>query len=167
MPASWELAVRYLAASVVSEQQPERPRVTDEFMQAVIDDTIAPACLGWRSLRSPQARRSGDLICECAWETGDPGLQYDTTINKRHTIAQSGRIVSLKTHVRSFLHHNDTACNPHRLNLLKFRTTDGFDYNLCFGIARLSSSRRRSSAISPATRRLRSQRTASAFGRWA
>ena len=80
-------------------------------------------------VEEPQAREIWDLICECAWETGDPGLQYDTTINKWHTVPKAGRIVSSNP-CSEFLHHNDTACNLASLNLLKFRTTDGFDYKL-------------------------------------
>ena len=68
--------------------------MTDEFMQAVIDDTTYQLVWDGQVVEEPCAREIWDLICECAWETGDPGLQYDTTINKWHTGAQSGRIVS-------------------------------------------------------------------------
>ncbi len=69
-------------------------RVTDEFMQAVIDDTTYQLVWDGRVVEEPRAREIWDLICECAWETGDPGLQYDTTINKWHTVPKAGRIVS-------------------------------------------------------------------------
>ena len=49
-------------------------RVTDEFMQAVIDDTTYQLVWDGRSCRGAPRPRIWDLICECAWETGDPGL---------------------------------------------------------------------------------------------
>jgi ribonucleoside-diphosphate reductase alpha chain len=104
-------------------------RVTDEFMQAVINDTTYQLVWDGAVVEEPRAREIWDLICECAWETGDPGLQYDTTINKWHTVPKAGCIVSSNP-CSEFLHHNDTACNLASLNLLKFRTTDGFDYKL-------------------------------------
>ena len=104
-------------------------RVTDEFMQAVVNDTTYQLVWDGAVVEEPRAREIWDLICECAWETGDPGIQYDTTINKWHTVPKAGRIVSSNP-CSEFLHHNDTACNLASLNLLKFRTADGFDYKL-------------------------------------
>ena len=112
-------------------------RVTDEFMQAVIDDTTYQLVWDGVVVEEPQAREIWDLICECAWETGDPGLQYDTTINKWHTVPKAGRIVSSNP-CSEFLHHNDTACNLASLNLLKFRKPDGsFDTELFLHCVRL------------------------------
>lgn len=105
-------------------------RVNDAFMRAVIDDTTYQLVWDGVVVEEPRAREIWDLICECAWETGDPGLQYDTTINKWHTVPKAGRIVSSNP-CSEFLHHNDTACNLASLNLLKFRAADGgFDYKL-------------------------------------
>lgn len=112
-------------------------RVTDEFMQAVVDDTTYPLVWDGHVVEEPRAREIWDLICECAWETGDPGLQYDTTINKWHTVPKAGRIVSSNP-CSEFLHHNDTACNLASLNLLKFRRPDGsFDVDLFLHCVRL------------------------------
>jgi len=112
-------------------------RVTDEFMQAVINDTTYQLVWDGNVVEEPRAREIWDLICECAWETGDPGLQYDTTINKWHTVPKAGRIVSSNP-CSEFLHHNDTACNLASLNLLKFRKPDGsFDVDLFLHCVRL------------------------------
>lgn len=112
-------------------------RVTDDFMQAVIDDTTYQLVWDGNVVEEPRAREIWDLICECAWETGDPGLQYDTTINKWHTVPKAGKIVSSNP-CSEFLHHNDTACNLASLNLLKFRRPDGgFDVDLFLHCIRL------------------------------
>ncbi|MEK9724126.1 MAG: vitamin B12-dependent ribonucleotide reductase [Rhodospirillaceae bacterium] len=112
-------------------------RVTDEFMRAVIDDTTYQLVWDGKVVEEPRAREIWDLICQCAWETGDPGLQYDTTINKWHTVPKAGRIVSSNP-CSEFLHHNDTACNLASLNLLKFRKPDGsFDVPLFLHCVRL------------------------------
>ncbi len=70
-------------------------RVTDEFMQAV--EKGAKWTTHWvtdptREGPSHEARQLLNRMAECAWHCGDPGVQYDTTINRWHTCPQSGRI---------------------------------------------------------------------------
>jgi ribonucleoside-diphosphate reductase alpha chain len=70
-------------------------RVTDEFMQAVVEDK--PWATHWvtdpsREGPSWPARDVLARMAECAWQCGDPGVQYDTTVNRWHTCPNSGRI---------------------------------------------------------------------------
>src|SRR3954449_3564701 len=69
-------------------------RVTDEFMQAVLDDADwhLRAVTTGEVLRTVKARELFRQIAKAAWECADPGLQYDTTINRWHTASNTGRI---------------------------------------------------------------------------
>jgi ribonucleoside-diphosphate reductase alpha chain len=63
-------------------------------------------------------------IAEAAWRCADPGVQYDTTINRWHTDPLSGRI-NASNPCSEYLHVDDSACNLASLNLMKFRRDDG------------------------------------------
>ena len=67
-------------------------RVTDEFMQAVIADADwnLLAVKTGEVLRTVKARDLWRQIAQAAWECADPGLQFDTTINRWHTLANTG-----------------------------------------------------------------------------
>ena len=101
-------------------------RVTDEFMRALEDDKE------WRTRyvltgETCQTYRARDLMkrmAEAAWQCGDPGLQYDTTINDWHTVPNTGRI-NASNPCSEYMHLDDTACNLSSLNLMKFRKEDG------------------------------------------
>jgi ribonucleoside-diphosphate reductase alpha chain len=69
-------------------------RVTDDFMQAVVDDAdwSLRAVTTGESMRTVKARELMRQISEAAWECADPGLQFDTTINRWHTASNTGRI---------------------------------------------------------------------------
>ncbi len=71
-------------------------RVTDEFMQAVLDDADwdLKAVTTGEVLRTVKARTLWREIAEAAWECADPGLQFDTTINRWHTAPNHGRITA-------------------------------------------------------------------------
>ena len=64
-------------------------------------------------------------MADAAWICGDPGIQYDTTINDWHTSANTDRIYASATRAREYMFLNDTACNLASLNLMKFVRDDG------------------------------------------
>ncbi len=71
--------------------------------------------------------KAGDLlkmIAEAAWLCGDPGMQFDTTINDWHTCPNTDRIHASNP-CSEYMFLNDTACNLASLNLMKFRLEDG------------------------------------------
>ena len=102
-------------------------RVTDEFMEAVDrDDSWTTRWVTDSSKAGPtyKAREVMNRISECAWQCGDPGLQYDTTINRWHTCPNSGRI-NASNPCSEYMFLDDTACNLASINLMKFRKPDG------------------------------------------
>ncbi|HAH04409.1 MAG: Ribonucleoside-diphosphate reductase, adenosylcobalamin-dependent [Parcubacteria group bacterium GW2011_GWA2_43_17] len=101
-------------------------RVTDEFMQAVESDGEFHTRYV-RTGETADTYRAKDLmrqIAEAAWVCGDPGLQYDTTINKWHTSANTDRI-NASNPCSEFMFLDNTACNLASINLLKYRRADG------------------------------------------
>ncbi len=96
-------------------------RVRDDFMQAVSSGGT------WQT----RARTTGEvidtypakdlwrMISEAAWGCADPGLQYDTTINKWHTCPNSARI-NASNPCSEYMFVDDSACNLASLNLTKF-----------------------------------------------
>jgi ribonucleoside-diphosphate reductase alpha chain len=105
-------------------------RVTDEFMQAVLDDGDwhTRARTGDRRVMDTyQARDLMRMIADAAWVCGDPGMQYDTTINDWHTCAATDRIYASNP-CSEYMFLDDTACNLASLNLMRFYDADsGFD----------------------------------------
>ena len=101
-------------------------RVTDEFMEAVEagDDWQLTARTTGEPVAEIPARKLMDQIAKAAWRCADPGVQYDTTINKWHTCPQSGRI-NASNPCSEYMHVDDSACNLASLNLMKFRQDDG------------------------------------------
>ena len=115
-------------------------RVTDEFMQAVEkDQSWATRWVTDASQPGPefQARELVDRMAECAWHCGDPGVQYDTTINRWHTCPNSGRI-NASNPCSEYMFLDNTACNLASINLMKFRQNDGtFDVDRFTAACRL------------------------------
>lgn len=102
-------------------------RVTDEFMQAVETDQMwTTRWVTDPSKEGPtyRARDLLDAMAECAWACGDPGLQYDSTINRWHTCPNSGRI-NASNPCSEYMFIDDSACNLASMNLMKFRREDG------------------------------------------
>ncbi|MEA2424404.1 MAG: ribonucleoside-diphosphate reductase alpha chain, partial [Thermoleophilaceae bacterium] len=102
-------------------------RVTDEFMQAVEDDgewNLTARVTGEPVGDPLQARELMREISEAAWRCADPGVQYDTIINRWHTCPNSGRI-NASNPCSEYMHVDDSACNLASLNLMKFRRPDG------------------------------------------
>ena len=101
-------------------------RVTDEFMQAVETDGqwTTQAVRDGEPVDTLSARDIFRRMADAAWICGDPGIQYDTTINDWHTSANTDRIYASNP-CSEYMFLNDTACNLASLNLMKFVGEDG------------------------------------------
>src|SRR6266853_1845888 len=103
-------------------------RFTDDFMYAVVRDTD----FSTRSVndgRVMQTYKAKDLlkkISEATWHCGDPGMQYDTTVNRWHTSKNTARI-NASNPCSEYMFLDDSACNLASLNLLKFAPNGIFD----------------------------------------
>ncbi len=101
-------------------------RVTDEFMEAVEADGKweLRARSDGSTVKTLEARDLLGQIADAAWRCADPGVQYDTIINRWHTCPESGRI-NASNPCSEYMHVDDSACNLASLNLMKFRREDG------------------------------------------
>lgn len=112
--------------SVAFQNVNQSVRVTDEFMQAVVDRTP----FGLRAVRSGEVLEQVDAaglmnrIGEGTWICGDPGLQYEDSIQRWHTVKNSGPINSSNP-CSEYMHVDNSACNLASLNLRKFQNEDG------------------------------------------
>jgi ribonucleoside-diphosphate reductase alpha chain len=110
-------------ASIAFQNANHTVRVTDEFMQAV--ENNGPWTTHEVKSKKPSiVYQAQDLIkamAQAAWQCGDPGIQYDTTINHWHTCKASGRIHASNP-CSEFMFLNDSACNLSSVNLLACRT---------------------------------------------
>src|SRR5690349_19582924 len=101
-------------------------RVSDDFMRAVIDDKEwkTKAVVGGRTVETYKARDMWREIADAAWICGDPGLQFDTTIQDWNVVPNTGRINATNP-CSEFVFLDDTACNLLSLNLMKFQGEQG------------------------------------------
>jgi ribonucleoside-diphosphate reductase alpha chain len=101
-------------------------RVDDEFMKSAVEDRewTTRAVTDGRPMGTYRARDVMRAIAEAAWQCGDPGMQFDTTINDWHPCSSSGRI-NASNPCSEYMFLDDTACNLASLNLMKFRRADG------------------------------------------
>ncbi|HWG37102.1 MAG TPA: vitamin B12-dependent ribonucleotide reductase, partial [Terriglobales bacterium] len=118
-------------SSVFFQNANNSVRVNDEFMQAAEAD-------GPFQLRRVSGERKGEAIktvdargllrqmAEAAWQCGDPGIQYDTTVNRWHTSKNTARI-NASNPCSEYMFLDDSACNLASINLMKFDTASGFD----------------------------------------
>jgi ribonucleoside-diphosphate reductase alpha chain len=113
-------------SSVFFQNANHSVRVTDEFMQAVEDDR------DWwtrnvndgNPVEKFSARELLHRMAESAWKCGDPGMQYDTTVNRWHTCKNTARI-NASNPCSEYMFLDDTACNLASLNLMKYLNSNG------------------------------------------
>jgi len=114
-------------ASIFFQNSNNSVRVTDDFMRAVLEDKdwhLRAVVDSERILKTVKARELLHSMAECAWQCGDPGIQYDTTVNDWHTSANSGRI-NASNPCSEYMYLDDSACNLASLNLMRFLGEDG------------------------------------------
>src|SRR3954452_7365960 len=101
-------------------------RVTDDFMYAVVRDTefSTRAVTDGSVVKTYKAKELLHKISEATWHCGDPGMQYDTTVNRWHTSKNTARI-NASNPCSEYMFLDDSACNLASLNLLKFVTPAG------------------------------------------
>src|SRR5260221_9120558 len=101
-------------------------RLTDDFMRAVMDDKgwETHAVVGNRVVDKFKARTLWREIADAAWICGDPGLQFDSTIQDWNVVPNTGRINATNP-CSEFVFLDDTACNLLSLNLMKFQSEGG------------------------------------------
>jgi ribonucleoside-diphosphate reductase alpha chain len=101
-------------------------RVTDEFMSAVErDDNFSTRSVKEKNvMQTFKARDLMNKIAQATWQCGDPGMQYDTTINKWHTSKNTDRI-NASNPCSEYMFLDDSACNLASLNLMKFLKSNG------------------------------------------
>ncbi|HEX8697448.1 MAG TPA: vitamin B12-dependent ribonucleotide reductase [Myxococcaceae bacterium] len=113
-------------SSVFFQNSNNSVRVTDEFMKAVVNDGAwtTRAVRDGKPMDTYRARELFREIAEAAHLCGDPGLQFDTTVNAWHTCSGTARI-NASNPCSEYMFLDDSACNLASLNLMHFRTIDG------------------------------------------
>jgi ribonucleoside-diphosphate reductase alpha chain len=103
-------------------------RVTDDFMYAVVRDTdfSTRSVTDHSVVKTYKAKELLQKISEATWHCGDPGMQYDTTVNRWHTSKNTARI-NASNPCSEYMFLDDSACNLASLNLLKFAPNGTFD----------------------------------------
>jgi len=124
--AGWDMSLNGEAwASVQFQNANNSVRATDDFMRAAINN--GPWELrGVTTGEVIEVVNAADVlraISQAAWECGDPGMQFDTTINDWHTCSNTARINGSNP-CSEYMHVDDSACNLSSINLLKFLIPD-------------------------------------------
>jgi len=103
-------------------------RVTDDFMYAVMKDAdfSTRAIRDGRPMNTFKAKELLRNISDATWQCGDPGMQYDTTVNRWHTSKNTARI-NASNPCSEYMFLDDSACNLASMNLLKFAPNGTFD----------------------------------------
>src|SRR6267378_315141 len=115
-------------ASIFFQNANHSVRVTDDFMRAVVEDKDwwTKNVLDGQPNEKLRARDLMMKIADSTWHCGDPGMQYDTTVNRWHTSKNTTRI-NASNPCSEYMFLDDSACNLASLNLLKFAPNGTFD----------------------------------------
>jgi ribonucleoside-diphosphate reductase alpha chain len=115
-------------ASVFFQNANNSVRVNDDFMYSVVrdGDFSTKAIKDGRPVQTFKARDLLRKISDATWHCGDPGMQYDTTVNRWHTSKNTARI-NASNPCSEYMFLDDSACNLASLNLLKFAPNGTFD----------------------------------------
>ncbi len=113
-------------ASVFFQNSNNSVRVTDEFMRAVLDDKewTTHAVRDGAPMETYKARDLMHQIAEATHICGDPGMQFDTTVNDWHTCPNTARI-NASNPCSEYMFLDDSACNLASINLMKFVDEQG------------------------------------------
>jgi ribonucleoside-diphosphate reductase alpha chain len=113
-------------ASIFFQNANHSVRVTDDFMRAVVEDKDwwTKNVLDGQPNEKLRARDLMMKISDSAWHCGDPGMQYDTTVNRWHTCKNTARI-NASNPCSEYMFLDDTACNLASLNLMKYVNASG------------------------------------------
>jgi ribonucleoside-diphosphate reductase alpha chain len=125
--AGWDMSLNGDAWSSIQFQNANNSvRVTDDFMRAAVEgkDWALRAVLDGSPVATVNARDLLQRIAAAAWACGDPGMQYDTTVNNWHTCPNTARI-NASNPCSEYMHIDNSACNLASLNLMKFLDDDG------------------------------------------
>ncbi len=117
--------------SVFFQNSNNSVRVTDEFMRAVLDDSEwqTRSVTTGEVVDTYKARELMRQIAQGTWVCGDPGMQYDTTVNDWHTCPNTARI-NASNPCSEYMFLDDSACNLASINLMKFVDDAGeFDFD--------------------------------------
>ena len=113
-------------ASIFFQNANHSVRVSDDFMRAVVEDKDwwTKNVIDGQPNEKLRARDLMMKISDSTWHCGDPGMQYDTTVNRWHTCKNTARI-NASNPCSEYMFLDDTACNLASLNLMKYRTSNG------------------------------------------
>jgi ribonucleoside-diphosphate reductase alpha chain len=113
-------------ASIFFQNANHSVRVTDDFMRAVVEDKDwwTKNVLDGQPNEKLRARDLMMKISDSTWHCGDPGMQYDTTVNRWHTCKSTARI-NASNPCSEYMFLDDTACNLASLNLMKYVNASG------------------------------------------
>ncbi|HXW93894.1 MAG TPA: vitamin B12-dependent ribonucleotide reductase [Terriglobales bacterium] len=115
-------------SSVFFQNANNSVRVSDDFMYGVLRDTdfSTRAVKDGRPMHTYKAKDLLSKISDATWRCGDPGMQFDTTVNRWHTSKNTARI-NASNPCSEYMFLDDSACNLASLNLLKFAPNGSFD----------------------------------------
>jgi ribonucleoside-diphosphate reductase alpha chain len=112
--------------TVAGQNSNNSVRVTDDFMNTYLagGDWSTTARKGGEVMKTYKAKELMDLVAQSAWDSADPGIQFDTTINDWHTCSNTDRIYASNP-CSEYMFLDNSACNLASLNLLTYLKDDG------------------------------------------